>query len=163
MTHLLSKPLIVGGSFEVQTHWTRLICQHRCNTREDCHNTCDIPIGQVFGWKWNNVFTSNWISFQFHSLGYVNHQRNYTDQKPVPNHKIWLHCDWKLNENLPQLNWKAPGRPFHFVPLAMRTNTCFHHLLPIPFSIALSPILSLLLLLYMPQCFIMPRERFEGR
>lgn len=123
-------------------------------------------VGEGFRWNWSNIFRSNWKSFQFHSLCDVNHRRNYVDQKPVPNHKIWLHWDWKLNENLPQLNWNTPGRPFHFVPLAMRTDTCFYHLLqPTPPSIALSPILSLLLLsilsLYMPLCSIIHKDGME--
>lgn len=61
-----------------------------------------------------------------HSQGYVNHRRNYTDQKPTPNQKIRLWHDWKLNENLPLLNWKALVWPY-YTPLTMQTNTGFYH------------------------------------
>lgn len=61
--------------------------------------------------------------------------------EPGPNHKIRC-CEWRLNENL-LLNYKAPDPRFHFARLAMETNTCSHHPLPLPFSIVLSPSPSL--------------------
>lgn len=74
----------------------------------------------------------------------VNHQRNCTGQSPY----LIIKSDYTVIEEWMKishcLTTKHQVDVFILHHLAMGTNTCFHHPLPIPFSIALSPIPSLL-------------------
>lgn len=83
-----------------------------------------------FGVQGNYAFGSNWKLNYVHKPRLLNHRGKLHWPKPSPNHKIWLHSDWRLNENLPLLNHKAPGRHFHFAPIG--STACFHHPLLIP-------------------------------
>lgn len=74
----------------------------------------------------------------------VNHQRNCTGQSPY----LIIKSDYTVIEEWMKISHcltiKHQVDVFILHHLAMGTNTCFHHPLPIPFSIALSPIPSLL-------------------
>lgn len=61
------------------------------------------------------------------------------------------------------INYKAPDRHFHFAPLAMETNTCSHHPLPIPFSIIFPSLhYPTAPTFYMPWCSVRHRETIWG-
>lgn len=94
----------------------------------------------------------------------VNHRRNCTGQSPY----LIIKSDYTVIEERMKISHcltiKHQVDVFILHHLAMGTNTCFHHPLPIPFSIALSPIPSSLRrsILYMPWCSILHRETIWG-